>query len=834
MSEKTIESEVSEEESGNGTRYDIKERIGRGGAADVYLAYDTQLRRDVIIKRLREDELDVDALSRVWSEASKIASLHHANVVTIFDVISLSSAPSIVMEHLIGESVEERADRRVFSEEDFVELARQSLEGLSAAHQSGLIHRDIKPSNIMLVSQPFGRFQVKLIDFGMAKFLGASAPSSQTVSIDGSITCSIYFTSPEQLNHEPVDARSDLYSLGCTFYYALTGKYPFNGEQITDVISAHLLHKFIPLGVERPDLSPFIAHWVASLFERHPGERYSSAMDALRSLQQSLAGNLSGATSRLMNPPIPVNPIAPRFNLAESKAPAPLPPLPEKNNSFRLAWLAIAACLLLLCGGFWLFLSSQRVAPSMVMAPASVLTLESLPVAEPATPPAIPMAPPAIVSAVPDPIVASEQVSPPPAPAPEVIFRLTGSNTIGSVVGPSLLKAFFNSKNYTETQVNPSGNPAEKSVVGLSPNSNAPVAAFVAAHGSGTAFKDLAAGTNDAGMSSRPIKPEESAQLARLGDMQSVNCEHVIGLDGLAIIVNRSNPIPSLSVQQVAAIFKGQIKDWSQVGGSPGSITRYGRNDVSGTFDSFQSMVLGKDPLATDTERFEDSAALSDAVSLDAQAIGFIGLPYIRQAKVLAISEEGAPPLFPSPFTIATEDYALSRRLYVYTAANPENSLTREFIEFSLSPAGQDIVRQSGFVSQNIELESFAATENSPTEYLKAIGGAKRLSASCRFTLGNKELDGKARRDIDRIVQLLAQPAYLGKKILLLGFSDASGSPTNNRNLSDERAQVVAGEFAMRGITPTVVTGFGASLPVASNATDHGRAKNRRVEVWFR
>jgi len=789
-----------------GSRYQIKSHVATGGTSDVYLAYDTQLRRDVIIKRLKEGYLGEESLQKIWSEAAKLASLRHANIVAIFDVVELDQSPSIIMEHLSGESIEQRAERKPFGAEEIVDIARQSLEGLIAAHHSGLIHRDLKPSNIMLVPQPSGNFQVKLLDFGMAKFVEPDAPSPQTVSIDGSITGSIYCISPEQLNHEPVDARSDLYSLGCTFYFALTGKYPFTGERVTDVITAHLAHRVTPLEQACPQLNPFVARWVMSLFQRNPRDRYSSAMDALRALEQGLAGTLSGATGRLSLPP-------------------------TKADSSR-KWIAVALGIAALLGiGAWMLTSKP--APAIVAAP----TPSPTPLATPAPAPQ----PPVVVAALPAPSATPEAsptpavaATPAPVPIPEISFRVSGSNTIGSVVGPALFKAFLESKGATDAKIQKTGNPVEKMISGTPSGSEKPIAAFVAAHGSGTAFKDLLAGSNDIGMSSRPVKPDEATSLAALGDMTSVNCEHVIGLDGLAIVTNRSNPVSTLSVAQVADIFTGKITDWSEVGGTPGPITRYGRNDVSGTFDSFQSMVLGKEKLSADTKRFEDSAELSDEVSLDAQGIGFIGLPYVRRSKALAISVADSPPLLPSPFTVATEDYALARRLYVYTPANPTNPLTTEFVEFALSPAGQEVVRSSGFISQNLEQQTPTPPADAPPAYLRTTAGARRLNTTLQFVSGSAAPDGKALRDINRIVDLLARPENAGRQLLLLGFSDASGSPATNSELSSSRAKVVAQEFSLRGLQPAIVEGFGSALPIQSNETDQGRAKNRRVEVWLK
>ena len=213
----------------------------------------------------------------------------------------------------------------------------------------------------------------------------------------------------------------------------------------------------------------------------------------------------------------------------------------------------------------------------------------------------------------------------------------------------------------------PGANEEEKTVEGTLPGDGAASEIQVQAHGSATAFTGLADGSCDIGMASRKIKPDEIAKLSALGDMTSPASEHIVGLDGIAVIVNQANPLTSLTKDQLSKIFSGATTDWSAAGGGSGTIHLYARDDKSGTFDTFKSLVLGSANLASSARRFEDSSALSDAVANDANGIGFIGLPYVRSAKAIAVAETGAMPMLPNRFTVATEDYPLSRRLYLYT-----------------------------------------------------------------------------------------------------------------------------------------------------------------------
>jgi len=417
--------------------------------------------------------------------------------------------------------------------------------------------------------------------------------------------------------------------------------------------------------------------------------------------------------------------------------------------------------------------------------------------------------------------------------APEVILSLHGSNTIGAQLAGTLAEAFLKREGAQAVTTKPGARADEYSLVATLPGDTLPKAIEIQAHGSATAFTDMAAGKCEIGMASRPIKPEEAATLTKLGDMTSAECEHVVGLDGLAIIVNKSNPVSALTKDQVAKIFSGEIANWKDAGGGAGPIEVLARDDKSGTYDTFKALVLGKQPLAAAAVRIEDSSELSDRVANNPSAIGFIGLPYIRSAKALAVSEPGVAALVPNRLTVATEDYLLSRRLFFYVAASP-NPIVRRFVEFALGSDGQNIVARIGFVELNVKAGSAAAAANSTPEYMKLIAGAQRLSLNFRFRPGSTELDNRALADLDRVSGFLSDPAHQHGGIILCGFADGIGAGETNQALASSRATGVAAEFKRRGIVPVAVSSFGAANPVASNKTEDGRQKNRRVEVWMR
>ena len=331
-----------------GERYRLGEVIGRGGLGDVYEAEDTELCRRVAVKRLHGLEAGAEeSAARILQEARNLAALQHPNIVTVYDVIARRGDVVVVMELLQGKTLQELAEKAPLSIEDFGEVMEQSLQGLIAAHARGMLHRDIKPSNLMLSRLPDGEAQLKILDFGMAKI--APGPSEQTKDEEGALMGSIYMMSPEQLEGRPLDVRSDLYSLGCVAYFALTACYPFSGKTVAEVIAAHLQGRRTPLETLRPDLPKPLCAWVDRLMAIRPDDRPSTAVSALAQLRGVLD-------------PVPAAPVvvslSPMRPVAERVPRNWRIPLPR----IRFADLGVAGLLVAICAVcyFWLGLPGKK------------------------------------------------------------------------------------------------------------------------------------------------------------------------------------------------------------------------------------------------------------------------------------------------------------------------------------------------------------------------------------------------------------------------------------------------------------------------------------------
>ena len=290
--------------------------------------------------------------------------------------------------------------------------------------------------------------------------------------------------------------------------------------------------------------------------------------------------------------------------------------------------------------------------------------------------------------------------------------RIHGSNTIGAQMGPNLIEAFGQATGRGNVSVVPGRVGEERKIVLAGADPNRAVNVELHSHGSGTAFTSLATKAADLGMASRPVndKEREAVMAAGMGDLRSVGQEHVIGLDGLSVIVNQGNPLSSLTVAQIAAIFTGGVTDWAEIGGRPDRIEVYARDVKSGTFDTFNELVLRRRALAQGTRSFESSTELSDDVAADPNGIGFVGLAYIRAARAVSVVQACGLAVPADPFTVRTEEYPLARRLFIYSPAEPTR-IAASFLAFAGSAEAQPVVSAAGFVNLSPELSAVAYNE---------------------------------------------------------------------------------------------------------------------------
>ncbi len=424
-----------------------------------------------------------------------------------------------------------------------------------------------------------------------------------------------------------------------------------------------------------------------------------------------------------------------------------------------------------------------------------------------------------------------------------------GSNTIGAQLMPGTIERFAEQEGYTLEKI--TGADSEAVQYKLSSSDGKDLGTIdLQSHGSNTAPPSLLSRKAQIGEMSRPIKLEEAKAITDAGMTLKTS---VFALDGIVVLVSPQNSATALDLDQIAKIFAGEIKDWSEVGRNPGKINLYGRDAKSGTYDTFDNLVLKprKLKISTDAKRFESNPELSDEVARDPDGIGFTGFAYVRNARPLAISSDCGIVSQPDIFSVKTEEYPLSRRLFLYSTGSMP-AIGSRLMDYALSDKAQDTVSEAGFVNQRIDFQTFAqqTARLAPAllvpdkefklahmrDYVNTVRGARRLSINFRFERNSAVVDEKARQDIPRLARFLKSGTGTFKEILLLGFADSTGTLEGNRAMSLSRAVSFKTALTAEGIPAEQITvkAYGGLLPAGCNTTEAGKERNRRVEVWVK
>src|SRR5215813_882884 len=496
--------------------YRILGKLGVGGQGEVYKALDTKLGRTVVIKILPADlTVNQNALKRFEREARLASSLDHPNICTIFDLGKEGNTNFITMQYVEGLNVRELVNGHPLELKSALSIAIQVCEGLAAAHNRGIIHRDIKANNVM-VTEDGG---AKILDFGLAKLLDDGTEGQKEIDRAHLTEVGVpygtaTYAAPEQAQGLSVDVRADIFSTGVLLYEMLTGKWPFEGKTVIDVRYAVLHDTPQPLAEARPNPAPpQLQEILDRALAKNPNDRYQRITELRDDLRQVLH-DLSVADDPQFKEELA--PFAPRHLSQPGVLTRSLDSISFRTgmNKRVVAFGASALVVFTLIPLLMLFFARRGSSTNATHA-----------------------------------------------------LRLHGSNTIGARLAPALVEEFLRKQGATNVRTINGANPDEAIVSGVLPGDATPTVIDISSHGSSTGFADLLSGNADIGLSSRKINANEIKNLASFGDMTSPASEHILGLDGIAVIVNRDNPIDSLTKEQVAQLFSGEITSWNQAKG---------------------------------------------------------------------------------------------------------------------------------------------------------------------------------------------------------------------------------------------------------------------------
>ena len=280
-------------------RYEVLKRVGSGGMADVYMAKDHKLNRNVAVKVLKSEYVeDEKFLKKFETEAQAVARLSHPNIVNIYDVGIEDGINYIVMELAEGITLKEYIRKKGYlSPKETVEISTQIASAISHAHKNHIIHRDIKPQNILVSDTGI----IKVTDFGIAK-----ATSSNTVTSTATAMGSVHYISPEQAKGRFCDEKSDIYSLGITMYEMVTGHVPFDHENGVTIALMHLQNEITPPSQIRDGIPDSLEKIILKCTMKKPEERYQTADDLIADLRlvfEDTSGGYVGVVSAIDDSP---------------------------------------------------------------------------------------------------------------------------------------------------------------------------------------------------------------------------------------------------------------------------------------------------------------------------------------------------------------------------------------------------------------------------------------------------------------------------------------------------------------------------------------------------
>lgn len=439
----------------------------------------------------------------------------------------------------------------------------------------------------------------------------------------------------------------------------------------------------------------------------------------------------------------------------------------------------------------------------------------------------------------------------------DVVFA--GSDTIGLGLMPLLMTGYANTLG-AEVDLRNGSNAGEiyAEVIGDEGFGDTIGEFLVASKSSSAAFPALENKTAHIGMASRRITRAEAKALkaAGAGNMVKASSERVVAVDNIVVIVHPDNPVDTVSISDLAAIYAGQITNWKQLGGADMPIKVYSRSEGSGTRAIFENTVFEETQgnIGSDVTLVPGNNEMASSVNLEPGGIGYVGYAFQRGAKPLNLKNQCGITVSPSTFAAKTEEYPMGLRLYFYSREDNLPDAGREFLNYAMSKNADGVIAKSGFIDLGVEQikQDFTGTrmqeiiENTTDpfelglmrELLVEMLQWDRLSTTLRFKSGSSRLDQKALNDVERLITYL-ETLPLGTEVAVVGFTDSDGAFEANRALSQSRSAEAAqtiqviGEDRLKNVK-FVSKGFGELSPSACNTSAAGKSINRRVEVWVR
>lgn len=462
------------------------------------------------------------------------------------------------------------------------------------------------------------------------------------------------------------------------------------------------------------------------------------------------------------------------------------------------------------------------------------------------------------------------------------ILNLAGSSTLANRLVPELAELYLKNIGANEVRRIPGKNADEMTVEGIFYAAREIRAIEISGRGTAAGFSALKAGDCDIAMATHRLSAVDAKIFGE--GVITRQSEHRLGMDAVAVLVHKDNPVPALTIEQVGGIFSGEISNWEQVNGPSAPIKVFVLQDNFATSSFVKDFFLDGKDFVSSARVVDIHDLLPELVSQDPWAIGFSSITMANQCREMPLkpgADSGA--VAPTPESIRTLAYPAGRNMYLYLKATTDNVYARDFVRVALGASGQETVKKFGFVKNSEVVGDAAAvdrdtpldspessfaqvTETEPPpvlkappltslpplvqfdgeavpesarrpvlqDYLDGVYGAQKLPFVFHFESGNLELDEQGGRDLARIAVMMKEPKNSGKTIVLVGYSDSVGAYASNLAVSRKRAEAVAEALRKRGLQDLIVLAAGEEGAIERNDIRAGREKNRRVEIWLK
>jgi len=760
-----------------------------------------------------QNELFVFGKRAFLKEAMTLSDIRMQHVLHVVNYFSENNTAYMVQDYIDGTDLSRHLVIKggKITLHEALEIILPILSTLHKLHKIFIFHYNLTLAKIMIV--PMG-YPV-IFGFGQTKQLLAKQSLSfrQTIQYNEA--------PPEQfLTDAKMGAWSDVYSCGIIFYQLITGKTPPTAR---DRLKND---QWVPANqVQGVNISVELSDVIDNAVGLDTNERYKSTHELSRAIKTKM----------------------PKEDT-------------QKNKSFYL-FFSIFIMILFALIGFFHFFSQNNVQPikKTMKRPLIIESVkrekinqmdETIHLSRPIEPVRMPETSASQPKHVTQVQISNEEVPSPsqsepfqeqttlskPQESQDKSLRICGDQELCNQLMPSLVHHFFEKsgiQNISRKTVE-NGN---IQIYGQQKNQGYLFA--IESVPTTKAYQWLLYGQCDMVISGQRIQKKSPIQpVAKPDETDLRPTEYVIAMDGIVAMVHPSNPIQNLQIQEIQKIFRGQDKRWPFSDTSQ-EIHIYTPKSSSDLYQVFQKKFLDGKKLHA-TREFEDLDSLSKYLHKDPNGIGLCSLPFIYDNQPLAIADHEIDPVRPGYFSVSIDSYLMIRNIYLYTVLVSAEENTLPFVTFIQSSKGQEVVKRCGYVDCTIKaLGSRRELWQKPfnkavfNKLVKITRQTQKLSMNFYFKSNDYQLTGESSQKLKQLISWLRRKAGM-LKIYVIGYSDSRGAYRQNCLVALKRAETVAREMKISGIYVDEIVTACEEFPIASNQTNAGRFKNRRVEIWVK